>query len=563
MPPLDVTSPEGLERAEQVTAAAARAISRQPDLRFRGHVMHVGLDVAPVRAPYLHPDVEDRDLDDLRGIADGVALRLALSDEATYARHCPDGDVETLVYEVLEQLRVESLAPEAMPGVRTNLRHLFEAWTARFIEEGMLEDDLGILLFSVIHVCRSRILAEPIEERVSDHTEATRFGIYEVIGEHVRDLRSLRGDQEEFARRAAALASAIADLAAGRRGAGSPAAKRASVLSMLEVRGISRDEDVETDGADAREVATTPVYRAFTTAYDETAHVDTWVRPHAQASARAELDALLSEHRPLAGCLSRGAQAIFPAPRDDAWQSEEEEGYVDPRLLTSLVTGSREGRIFRLPSPVARPRGAVSIVVDCSGSMKGPIPQVAVLVDALVRALDGVDVLTEVLGYTTGAWSGGRPHREWLAAGRPANPGRLNEARHIIFKDAATSWRQTRRGIAALLWTPQFREGIDGEAVEWAYGRLRGVEAPHRHLIVISDGSPMDGATTLTNEEGYLDRHLQEVVEEIECASAVRVSGLGIGHDMSAYVRESRFVEPDRILELSTARTLLSFLARP
>ena len=574
MPALDVTVPEGLEEAEHATAAAARAISGEPDLRFRGHLMHVGADVAPARAPYLHPEVEGRSLDDLRGIADGVALRLRLSDDMVYARHCPEGDAEQFVYEVLEQLRVESLAPESMPGLQANLRHRFEAWSSSFIEEGMLEDDLGILLFSVVHVCRSRILAEPIEERVSDHTEATRFGIYDVLGTHLRQLRPARGDQEEFALRAAAMAAAIGGLAAERRGARSASARRTSVLSMLDVRGIGRDEQADTDGAEAGGAGLSGGYGAYTTEYDRVGAVGTWVRPHALAAARAELDALEAEHRAVAGYLMRSARAVFPEPFDDAWLTEEEEGYVDPRLLTSLIAGGRDGRVFRLPAPVDRPRGAVSVLVDCSGSMKGPIPDVAVLVDALVRALDGVDVLTEVLGYTTGAWSGGRPHREWLAAGRPPHPGRLNETCHIVFKDAATSWRQARQGIGGLLWTSMFREGIDGEAVEWAYGRLAAIEAPRRHLILISDGSPMDGATTLANAEGYLDRHLQEVVEAIESARSpgvstrgdegkVRIAGLGIGHDMSAYVRESRFVEPDRILELPTARALMSFLARP
>ncbi|MFM7212108.1 MAG: cobaltochelatase CobT-related protein [Actinomycetota bacterium] len=168
-----------------------------------------------------------------------------------------------------------------------------------------------------------------------------------------------------------------------------------------------------------------------------------------------------------------------------------------------------------------------------------------------------------MLGYTTGAWSGGRPYREWLAAGRPAHPGRLNESLNLVFKDAATSWRRSRSALSGLLWTPTFREGIDGEALEWAHSRLRAIDAQRRYLLLVCDGSPMDGATALTNDEDYLDRHLIEVVESIEADPTVHLAGLGIGHDMSTYLRRSRVVDPDRILDRETARAILGFLAQP
>jgi cobaltochelatase CobT len=161
----------------------------------------------------------------------------------------------------------------------------------------------------------------------------------------------------------------------------------------------------------------------------------------------------------------------------------------------------------------------------------------------------------------TGAWSGGRPYKEWLAQARPAHPGRLNETCQIVFKDAAESWRRARGGLSSLLWTPMFREGIDGEALEWASERLVRIDAPRRHLILISDGSPMDGATALTNDEGYLDRHLAEIAADIEARGALSLSGIGIGHDMSAYLARSRVIDPDRILDRDTARAILEFLA--
>ena len=559
---LDLRDPLDLERAEESAAAAARAIAHDPGLRFRGHLLHLGARLAPARAPHVRPSVDLQDLGDLRGAADGIALRVLHTDRDVYARHRPDDGLADLLYEMLEQFRVEALAPESMVGMRANVRHRFHDWSNEYVAEGLLENDVGLLIFSVVHVCRSRILAEPIEERVNDHTEATRFGIYEVMGSHLLALRSSIHDQNAFGLHARTIAESVAALAdaAAKDDNGRPSPPSA-VLSMLEFNAFDREDSAGIYADGQSRASRGAGYSIYSEDYDQTLDIAEIVLPHSQRSTRAELEGLLAEHRPLGSYLRRSALALFPEPRDHAWESEQEEGYVDPRLLAGLVTGRGDGRLFRLPVPEDRPGGAVTILIDCSGSMKAAMPQVAVLVDLLVRALDDAGVVTEVLGYTTGAWSGGRPYREWLAAGRPPHPGRLNESLNLVFKDAASSWRRARGRLSGLLWTPTFREGIDGEALEWAHDRLLRIDTPHRYLLLISDGSPMDGATALTNDEDYLDRHLLDVVDEIEERGAVNLAGLGIGHDMSSYMRRSRIVDPDRILDRDTARAVMGFLA--
>lgn len=561
MPAPDLQDPLDLERVEEAAAAAARAVSGDPGLRFRGHALHLGSRPAPARAPHLHPSVDTQELADLRGSVDGIALRVLHSDRDVYARYRPDGGVEELVFEMLEQFRVEALAPHSAPGLRANLRRRFRAWSDEYIAEGLLENDLGLLVFSVLQVCRSRILAEPIEELVNDHTEATRFGIYEVLGPGLLRLRPSLNDQEAFDREAAEIARAVGHLSAERDAEGSGTVLPSAVLAMLEFNAFEQSDTPPTVGDGHARTGIGAGYAVFTGDYDRVVPVDELVLPHARRAARHDLELLLDEHRPLGAYFARTAQTLFPAPIASSWESELEEGHLDPRLLSGLASGRRDGRIFRRPSPEDRPSAAVAVLVDCSGSMKAIIPQVAVLTDLWVRALDSADIATEVLGYTTGAWSGGRPYREWLARGRPPHPGRLNETLHLVFKDADMSWRRSRDRLAALLWTPMFREGVDGEAVQWAASRLRAIDAPRRHLVVISDGSPMDGATALTNDEGYLDRHLADVVERLESRGDIRVCGLGIGHDMSAYLRRSRIVDPDRILDPAVARTLMGFLA--
>jgi cobaltochelatase CobT len=167
-------------------------------------------------------------------------------------------------------------------------------------------------------------------------------------------------------------------------------------------------------------------------------------------------------------------------------------------------------------------------------------------------------VRVEVLGFTTAAWNGGRAAKEWQRAGKPQRPGRLNEVRHLIFKDANTSWRRARPGLAALQKNELFREGIDGEAVEWACARLRDAsnddDTPRRRiLIVVSDGSPMDTATNLANDAHYLDHHLRQIVQHQEARGGVEILGLGVGLDLSPYYGRCQ------ALDLAAAPTQATF----
>ena len=561
----DLQSPVDLERAEDATAAAARAISRDHLLRFRSHLLYRGVQIAPARAPHVRPPIDQQQIADLRGAADGIALRIQHSRLDVYQQFRPDGALEDLIYEMLEQFRVEALAPESVTGLRANLTRRFAAWSHQCIAEGLLENQVGLLLFTTAHVCRSRILAEPIEERVNDHTESTRFGIYEVMGPHLLALRPAIRDQSEFARHAAAIAIDIGALAsASTKENGRPAAA-SDLLAMLQIPELDLD-DAEASSSTSlgrSRLGADDGYRVFTPDFDQITDIRDDVRAAQLAELRIELDRRVSEHRSLAGYLRRATLQLFAEPDYTAWDSEQEEGYLDNRLLVGLITGRSDGRLYRRSAPQDRPKATVSILVDCSGSMKAVSADIVALLDLLIRALDNADVETELLGYSTGAWSGGRPYRQWLAAGRPSHPGRLNEVHHIIYKPASSSWRQARGGIAGMAWTPIFREGLDGEALDWAYERLLRSPISRKHLLLISDGSPMDGATSLANGDHYLDRHLAEVASHIEQERLVQLAGLGIGHDMSAYLSRSRIIDPEAILSKATAQALIEFLAQP
>lgn len=555
----DMRSPTELARAEDVTGAVARAIGGDARLRYRSNLLGRGPRRSPSSAPHTQPQVERQTLSDLRGSADAIALRARHSEPEIYARHLPDSELERLIYEILEQFRVEALAPSAAWGVKANLTRRFAAWSQDFLAEDLLETALGLLIFSTLHVCRSRILLEPIDERINDLTESTRFGLYEVIGPNLVLLRPAIGDQETYAIAAAALARDISDLVPESESTHETRTTASAVLAMISNDDADDDSSVATK-ASRQGLSAVGAYHVYTHEFDRVIDIAKDVPLSAQQDGRAALDADAARIRPLAALLRRGVRELFPSPAREVWDSEQEEGYLDPRLLTRLVVGNNADRPYRRTNHEVTPEAAVTILLDCSGSMKPVMQDVAPFVDLLMRVLDEADVVTEVLGYSTHAWSGGRPYRRWLAEGRPANPGRLNESAHLVFKSAGTSWRRARRPLGAMLWPPMFREGIDGEAMAWAAGRLRDISSPHRHLLLICDGSPRESATELANGQGFLDRHLEAVTRDIEEGGGIQVAGLGIGHDLSTYLTRSRIIDPSTILSRSSVNAVLELL---
>jgi cobaltochelatase CobT len=205
----------------------------------------------------------------------------------------------------------------------------------------------------------------------------------------------------------------------------------------------------------------------------------------------------------------------------------------------------------------------LAFLVDCSGSMKQHIEPLATLLDVFVRALEQAGVTSELLGFGTGAWNGGRARRDWLQAGRPPSPGRLNELSHRVFKDGDTSWRRARPGIAALLKADLFREGVDGEAVDWAVARLQARPEARKLLVVVSDGCPMDSATQLANDAFYLDNHLKQVLQRHERAGRVDIRALGVGLDLSPFYARCQALELGTAPGPAVLRDILQLLARP
>jgi cobaltochelatase CobT len=284
-------------------------------------------------------------------------------------------------------------------------------------------------------------------------------------------------------------------------------------------------------------------YRTFTNQYDVEKMAVELVRAQELIEFRAVLDKSIAGLGINVQRLARQLRALLAQPERSGWNDGQEEGFLDGARLSQLIASPNERRIFKHERIMAQPDCSLTFLIDCSGSMKAHIQALSALIDIAVRALDMAEVQSEVLGFSTAAWTGGRAQKDWIRAGKPNHPGRLNEVSHIVFKGADVSWRRARPSIAGLLKSEMFREGIDGEAVLWAEKRLLKSDANRKILVVVSDGSPMDSATNLANDSHYLDHHLRDVVQGIETRREVSIVGIGVGLDMSPYYQKSHVLD--------------------
>ena len=547
----DATAPAPYTREQQETdelcAGAIRALSGVAAIRYRGRRLHDGHRPLPIHAAHLQPAAALQDLPSLRGAADSVALRLLHTDAALHKSLCPLDPVARLVFELLEQLRVETLAPDHHAGVIANLRHRFTAWSHAFYDSGLAEGASGLLLYTVFQMCWSRLTARPVLEKTEDFIEATRWSVSSQLSGDLAGLRRHRLHQAAFARHALAIAHAVdamlKEAQAARDASQDEAGDAKAQAAFKLLLDFDSDNDHLPDAAplgDSRALRDSDGgYKAYSTAYDREEKAGELVRRALLLDYRERMDERIASLGINTARLARRFTQLLAVPERDGWSFGEEEGYVDGRRLAQLISSPSERRLFRKEQFLPQADCLVSFLVDCSGSMKTHAESVAVLLDILLRALDQAGITTELLGFTTGAWNGGRVRRDWMRARSPANPGRFNELVHMVFKDGDTRWRRARPDIAALLKADLYREGVDGEAVDWACTRMLARPERRRILLVVSDGCPMDTATNLANDEFYLAQHLKQVVARREAQGAIEICGLGLGLDLGAYYSRS------------------------
>jgi cobaltochelatase CobT len=277
-------------------------------------------------------------------------------------------------------------------------------------------------------------------------------------------------------------------------------------------------------------------YKAFTTRFDEIVEAEELCDEEELGRLRAYLDQQMGGLQNVVTRLANRLQRRLLAQQARSWDFDQEEGLLDAARLARVVISPAHSLSYKVERDTEFKDTVVSLLIDNSGSMRGrPIAIAAICADILTRTLERCGVATEVLGFTTRGWKGGQSREAWLAAGRPPNPGRLNDLRHIIYKRADEPYRHSRRHLGLMMREGLLKENIDGEALLWAHNRLIARPEERRILMVISDGAPVDDSTASANGGSYLERHLRQVIDWIEKKSPVELIAIGIGHDVTRY----------------------------
>jgi cobaltochelatase CobT len=582
MPP-DRQKDNPLEAFRQVTGAAMRAISRRPEVSVSFTPDRPALVGNQARLPMPSRELPPDEAAVVRGEADGFALRLRHHDAALHARRQPSGPLSRAIFDAVEQVRVEALGSRHMQGVQSNLcAAMVEQCRLRGYgrvnsrEEAPLADVVGLLAreslmnattppsaHRMVDFWRSSIegrinkdlaaLAGQLDNQAA-YADAARRLIRDLeLDEEDAAENEPENDDQSSSEEAAADAQAEAGEGDGQssqsgmaqevdEGSGSEGADGEAGDTEGELMPGSGEEDSARPGrsmrphGDLRNDRGEPPYKSFTGEFDETVEADKLCDPQELARLRVHLDQQLSNLQGVITRLANRLQRRLMAKQTRAWDFDVEEGILDTARLSRVVVNPVYPLSYKLERETEFRDTVVSLLIDNSGSMRGrPITVAAMSADILARTLERCAVKVEILGFTTRAWKGGQSREKWLGAGKPANPGRLNDLRHIIYKSADAPWRRARKSLGLMLREGILKENIDGEALLWAHSRLLARSEQRRILMVISDGAPVDDSTLSVNPGNYLERHLRDVINWIEACSPVELVAIGIGHDVTRY----------------------------
>ncbi|MBY8822045.1 cobaltochelatase subunit CobT [Sphingomonas colocasiae] len=578
-----------LDRFKAVLTGTARAIAREPEVELAFTAD------APVQAgrhlkvPMPGRNLPPEQVAEARGFADSFALKLRHHDAALHARAAPGDAVARAAFDAVEQVRIEALGGRNMAGVKANLAdaHAMRMRSdpitrARSREEVPLSSAIALL-------ARERLTGEPVPEAAKGGLSLVRDWIEEKAGADLDALGLALDDQAAFQKLATRLLEDLelidgemvpdsADEGGDEQEGEDPEEgdesegedESGGSDGQSDARGEpdgSQSEDGEAGEAQEDMASETdaelgeegeegmlpvrpnrPVpdlntqfdYKVWTEQFDEVVTALELCDEDELDRLRAYLDHQLVHLQGAVTKLANRLQRRLMAQQNRSWDFDQEEGMLDAARLARVVVSPGHSLSYKVERETDFRDTVVTLLIDNSGSMRGrPISIAAISADIMARTLERCGVKTEILGFTTRAWKGGQSRENWLAAGRPPMPGRLNDLRHIIYKQADEPWRRAKRSLGLMMREGLLKENIDGEALLWAHNRLIGRPEERRILMVISDGAPVDDSTLSVNSGSYLERHLRQVIHWIENRSPVELVAIGIGHDVTRYYQKA------------------------
>ncbi len=588
-------APSPNEPLKRSVAGCLRALARTPDIEVefaaeKPMLMGYGAG-AKARLPEPPRKLTAKDAAILRGFSDSFGLRLACHNVQLHRKLSPDMQSSRAIFDAVEQARVEAIGSRRMVGVAHNLTIMLEDRYHRGKYEEITDRADAPLEDAVALMVRERLTGQKPPQAAQKIVDLWRDFIEQRAGKQLDTLGTKIEDQRAFAK---AVHRLLETLDMGdpnaqnqddnneddKTGESQPEDNRADSTATsdtdqsfegMEEQETDSEQDDLTEGAeeapdapsgefpdesqfsDANEPSTSQNapqkighnrgqsdYKAYTHKYDETIAAEDLCEAEELDRLRSHLDKQIASLQNVVGRLANRLQRRLLAQQNRSWEFDLEEGQLDPVRLPRIIIDPYQALSFRQEKDMDFRDTVVTLLLDNSGSMRGrPITVAATCADILARTLERCGVKVEILGFTTKAWKGGVARENWLQSGKPSNPGRLNDLRHIIYKSADAPWRRARRNLGLMMREGLLKENIDGEALDWAHKRLLARPEQRRILMMISDGAPVDDSTLSVNSGNYLERHLRAVIEEIETRSPVELIAIGIGHDVTRYYRRA------------------------
>jgi cobaltochelatase CobT len=575
-----VNPDDSTELFKQAVISTMRAIAGDEELQVSFGRGKPYLQGNRARVPLPDVGLTPGELASLRGIADQFALRARFHDDSVHRHRRPTTGIAQEVYDSVEEARIACIGSYLMKGVGDNLQaELLDRCTNQGFQqiesqsEAPLGEALGMMIREKVTGRKPPVGGDVVVDLWRDHLEYA-------LGDNLEDLEALMFDQEAFNRLAQQMISDLGlsedygqDDSDGeseddqdqdddmQSESGDEAAEQDMSGDSDLADAIEGEVPVDMDAMDMAEMegdddeAGSPpdvggdkswlrpkenTYKAFTTQFDETVVADELCDPVELERLRGVLDKHLQNSQVVISKLANRLQRKLMAQQNRTWEFDLEEGMLDTSRLTNVIIDPFHPLAFKQEKETKFRDTVVSLLIDSSGSMRGrSITIAAMCADILGRTLERCSVKVEILGFTTRAWRGGQSREMWLQHGKAAQPGRLNDLRHIIYKAADMPWRRARTNLGLMMREELLKENIDGEALLWSHNRIVGRPEDRKILMVISDGLPVDNSTLLVNPSNYLEQHLKYAINQIENHSPVELVAIGIGHDVTHHYRRA------------------------
>ena len=559
-----------------------RAISGNETLKIKFSADPSGDYGDVIKLPQISKEPTEAELFKVRGIADSLALQARFKDEETFSKYDPSGEQAKEIYNELEIARCELLGEKFYPGSKRNIWQKTKveasafsnkasngaeeesiAQLARFfIKRELSEADLPPEASQLLEKKEvfEDLTGHPEFKKTKDVLDQEKFAVLSRklierlgYGEQLGELDDIENDidennQEELEQDEAGQGSEDEETDASDNSETDDGESQQSTSADADIEDGQMEDAIEGEDQSENQIIQSiqgtqskeTFYQVFDTTNDQEINANRLADITELEKLREYLDQQLASLKGAVSRLANKLQRRLQAKQNRTWKFDLEEGLLDAAKLSRIVLNPTTPLSFKQESSTNFKDTVVSLLIDNSGSMRGrPISIAAISTEILAKTLERCNVKCEILGFTTKAWKGGQSREKWLAEGRQKNPGRLNDLRHIIYKNADEPWRRAKLNLGLMMKEGLLKENIDGEALDWAHKRIIKREENRKILLVISDGAPVDDSTLSVNPANYLEKHLRYVINKIEMTNRVQLLAIGIGHDVTRYYKKA------------------------